>query len=206
MPRLRPSPRSTGRLLAIAALAAGSAGLLSACGDASTPVPPPLAIATIDAALATTPTGLTPAARKLERAANTLLPGDGDDAGTQLDRQLAALRGTPVVVNLWGDWCLPCKKEIPVFQRATLELRGKVVFLGVATRTSRGKTESFLAKKLALPYPSIYDPDEQVNNRAGVASVPKTLFYKAGGGEPFVHLGSYTSVAKLRDDIEQYTR
>lgn len=202
-PARQPLSRPRRRLAVVGAVCLLSAGF-AACGGSDTPIPPKLSQAAVDAALATTPAGLTDAEKALEQGAGTLLPGDGDDAGRQLDAQVRALRGTPVVVNLWGDWCVPCRKEIPVLQRATLQLRGKVAFIGVATRTTRSKTDAFLKDEFALPYPSIFDPDEQVNDRAGVKSIPKTLFYKPSGGAPFVHLGVYRSVAELEQDIAEY--
>lgn len=204
MPLAVTGSRAFGRsALVVAAMVLAVAGV-AGCGDSSTPVPPPLSQAAIDAALATTPPGLSAAQRALDEGANTVLKGDGDDALGQLEAELAPLRGKPVVVNLWADWCKPCVKEFPIFQRTALELRGDVAFLGVATRTSRAKTEGFLAK-LALPYPSILDPDEQVNKSVtGVENIPKTFFYKPGGGKPFVHLGPYDSVDKLKADIARY--
>lgn len=200
-PMFRPFARgSIAVVLGLGAVAGGLAG----CGGSEAKIPPALDRATVERALGTTPPGLSDAERSLDRAAGTLLPGDGKQAAEQLKRQLAALKGTPVVVNLWGEWCAPCKKELPVFQRATLELRGRVAFLGIATRTTRSKTESFLNERYALPYPSIFDPDEQVNTATGVNAIPKTLFYKAAGGKPFVHLGPYYSVTKLRKDIARY--
>lgn len=192
------------QISAILALA-GTAAALSGCGEPEAKVPPALTRAAVDAALATTPTGSTSAQRAVDAAAGTLMPGDGDKAKQQLEKQLAALGDTPVVVNLWGDWCAPCKKELPIFQRATLQLRGKVAFLGIATRTTRGKTESYLAEEIALPYPSIFDPDEQINGGTGVSSIPKTLFYSgARKRQPFVHIGPYESVAKLLEDVDRY--
>ncbi len=34
------------------------------------------------------------------------------------EQRLAALKGTPVVINKWASWCDPCRAEFPVFQRA----------------------------------------------------------------------------------------
>ena len=34
---------------------------------------------------------------------------------------LSALRGRPLVVNLWATWCHPCVAEMPAFERVSNE-------------------------------------------------------------------------------------
>jgi thiol-disulfide isomerase/thioredoxin len=64
-------------------------------------------------------------------AADAPPPATIDAAG--LERELAAMRGRVVIVNLWASWCSPCLKEIPMLMRlaADLEERG-VQLVGVA--------------------------------------------------------------------------
>ena len=53
------------------------------------------------------------------------------DGGTDaFRRQLAALRGYPVVVNKWASWCGPCRFEFPFFQRLVTKRGKQVAFLG----------------------------------------------------------------------------
>jgi hypothetical protein len=99
---------------------------------------------------------------------------------------------------------VPCRKEIPVFQRVAIAERGRVAFLGVATFSSRAKTEAYLQNNLWLPYPSVLDDHGQIVATTHVSNVPQTIFYSATG-KRFVHIGPYTSVADLETDIKRYT-
>lgn len=45
--------------------------------------------------------------------------------------KLKSFRGKWVVVTIGADWCKPCAKELPVWDRIAGELKGKVVFVAV---------------------------------------------------------------------------
>ena len=141
------------------------------------------------------------AQRELEARASKLI-GDGASPQQVLDDELRAQRGRPVVVNIWAQWCEPCKRELPIFQRVALEHRADVAFLGVAADRS-GKARELLSE-IPLPFPSVLDPDAEISNAAGVKSLPKTLFYDATGKRTHVKLGDYPSIAALQEDLERY--
>jgi thiol-disulfide isomerase/thioredoxin len=205
MPMTPPKLRRRGRvMLAVGVLVASASGL-TACGSSAPPVPPPLSRAAMESGLQQAVPGQNKAERAIDRAAGTVLPGDGKDGLVNFQKELAKLKGTAVVVNLWGDWCTPCQKEIPVFQRVALAQRGKAAFLGVATFSKRAKTEKYLATKKWLPYPSVLDDDGQVARTTAVNKVPQTIFYTPAG-KKFVHIGPYESVAELTTDIARYTK
>ena len=44
--------------------------------------------------------------------------------------RLGGLRG-PMVVNVWGSWCGPCKKEMPVLRAFHERAKDKVQLIGV---------------------------------------------------------------------------
>lgn len=177
--------------------------LLASCG-AEQRVPTALSRGEVAEQLARPVAGLPARARELERAAGTVLdqPAQGD-ASAQLAAIVRELRGTPVVVNLWGEWCGPCKRELPIFQRVALQQRGKVVFLGVASLAKRDKTEAYLSEVIALPFPSLFDEAGRLDRGTGISGIPKTFFFDRTGKRT-VHQGAYTSTDALLEDIERY--
>ena len=44
---------------------------------------------------------------------------------------LASYKGTPVLVNFWATWCVPCKDEMPLLEAAHRKWGSKVQFIGI---------------------------------------------------------------------------
>jgi cytochrome c biogenesis protein CcmG/thiol:disulfide interchange protein DsbE len=138
--------------------------------------------------------------RNLRKEANALLDG-GPRA---FKAQLAALRGTPVVVNQWASWCGPCRFEFPFFQRLAKRYAGRLAFLGVDSQDSRSDARAFL-ERFPVPYPHFYDKDASVARLfRGGRAWPTTAFYDRDGDLVFTHLGAYATEAKLDGDIRRY--
>ena len=133
---------------------------------------------------------------------NRLLPGGAN----AFERQLAELRGYPVVVNKWASWCGPCRLEMPWFQRLSARLGKRIAFLGVDTDDSSAAAEDFL-REFPLPYPSFSDPDEDIAEAMeATIGFPATAFYDSRGELAYVHQGQYASIDDLAADIERYAR
>lgn len=135
----------------------------------------------------------------LYRQGTELLPG-GLDA---FERRIEALRGYPVVVNVWASWCGPCRFEFPVFQQASAEYGKRVAFLGVDSQDSTEEATQFLGEE-PVPYPSYSDSDEEIANEIGGVALPTTAFYDREGELVFLQLKPYTEHSELRADIEHY--
>jgi len=134
----------------------------------------------------------------VHRQGNQILKG-GKPA---LDARLAALKGTPVVLNVWGAWCDPCREEFPIFQHVSVEHAKTVAFLGIDTTDPIDNATAFL-RKIPVPYPSYQDLKGTLASGFGLRGTPSTIFYDRAGKQT-LHQGVYRSKADLESDIRRY--
>src|SRR5690349_18514000 len=66
--------------------------------------------------------------------------------------------GKVVVLNVWGSWCPPCRKEAPDLVKAAEELGTSVQFVGLNTRDLDPAPAKRFQEEFKVPYPSVYDP------------------------------------------------
>jgi cytochrome c biogenesis protein CcmG/thiol:disulfide interchange protein DsbE len=135
----------------------------------------------------------------LHREGNDLLPG-GMDA---FQRRLAALRGYPVVVNVWASWCGPCREEFPTLQKLSARYGRRVAFLGVNSADSNDAAATFL-EEAPVPYPSYTDPHKTIATSLRTTGFPDTAFYDRRGKLVFLKLGPYSKPADLEADVKRY--
>lgn len=118
--------------------------------------------------------------------------------------QLGALRGHPVVVNVWASWCEPCRMEFPYLQHLSAKYGKRVAFVGVDTNDNDAAARTFL-DELPLPYPSYTDPNKDIAQSVGASvGLPDTAYYDASGKRVFVKQGQYASEGDFAADIKRY--
>ncbi len=93
---------------------------------------------------------------------------------------LGQLEGTPVLVNVWGSWCGPCRDEAPHLEAAHERFGDRVQFLGVDILDAREGARAFI-REFGWTYPSVYDPPGAIRDGLGLLGQPWTLLYDASG-------------------------
>lgn len=108
---------------------------------------------------------------------------------SQLQEILAAST-EPVVVNVWASWCIPCRSEAPLFEKAA-ETSSGVKFIGLNVQDDQSGARSFIAEFFPeAPIDHYFNPDGDIPLALGGSrGVPMTFFYAPGGALVTLHAG-----------------
>lgn len=66
--------------------------------------------------------------------------------------------GQVIVLNVWGSWCAPCRKEAPDVAAAAAALGDRAQVLGINTRDLTAEPAQAFVRTFDVPYPSFFDP------------------------------------------------
>ena len=121
----------------------------------------------------------------------TLRTADGQEV------QLADYKGGPLVINLWATWCPPCRREMPVLERAQHQ-RPDVTFLFVNQAESMQSVSTFLATQGLTLDNVLFDAGGSLGQAVGSMALPTTLFYQADGRLINSHLGELSQASLAR--------
>ncbi|GAP63081.1 thioredoxin 1 [Ardenticatena maritima] len=88
---------------------------------------------------------------------------------------------TPVIVDVWAPWCLPCRATKPLLEELAREYEGEVAFLAVNADESPEVARAF--KVMAIPTLLIFEQGELTQRLVGAQSpgTYKTLFARLAG-------------------------
>lgn len=100
------------------------------------------------------------------------------DGGTL---RLSALRGRFVILNFWASWCIPCKDEAPLLERAWRQYRDQgLVVVGVNIQDLEPEARNFI-RETKTTYLEVRDRDGSVSRAYGTTGVPETFFINREG-------------------------
>lgn len=123
---------------------------------------------------------------------------DGDSAS------LARYEGQVVLLNLWGTWCPPCRREIPdlVEVHGKLQERGGTV-VGLAVDSGTPAEIRDFVDEFGVNYPIWYSRGARVMEHYDAVGYPTTMLIDRDGVIRERWLGPQTAES-LMEDLEPY--
>lgn len=109
--------------------------------------------------------------------------------------RLAALRG-PMLINLWAQWCEPCRAEAAHLS-AFATTQHKVAVLGINYQDPQPGLAIEFAQLVGATYPQLVDEETTIKGPLGVPGIPMSLLVGADGRIVARHPGPFESLDDL---------
>ncbi len=122
--------------------------------------------------------------------------------GNGPDIRLADLRG-PLVLNVWAQWCGPCREEAPYLAELAKKANGKVQLLGIDYDDPRPELAVKFAVDHKWDYPHVVDLDKSTQRALKIGGPPLTAFIDKDGAVVYVHRGVLTSQQQLDQLVKE---
>lgn len=153
--------RALSGVLFAALLASGLAGCAPSTTDGDPFIVPTVGAAKIDVDT------LALRGRKADLGIEACVPGTGQNelpastlacfgGGQAVD--VASLQG-PLVINLWASWCVPCRKELPLYAEFARLHSAAVPVIGIDYNDFAPDQAMELLAESGVTYPQLADPD-----------------------------------------------
>jgi len=118
--------------------------------------------------------------------------------------RLAGLRGKPMIINVWAQWCLPCRKEAPFLAEVAAKQPSSVLMLGVDYVDPQPGLAIEFAQLSKWAYPELADPDKALGAPLQISGPPVTLFVRSDGTIANRHYGAFASAKQIRALAQQH--
>jgi peroxiredoxin len=121
---------------------------------------------------------------------------------------LSALRGRPVLVNLWASWCGPCRAEMPAMERIFDQYKNQGFIVLAVNATNQDSVQAAVGFGEAhdLTFPLLMDLDGQVSAEYQLRALPSSYFIGPDGIIQEVVIGGPMAEALLRTRVENLLR
>ena len=115
-----------------------------------------------------------------------------------------ATAGQVVLIDFWASWCGPCKASFPSLAKIHNDLAPRGLVLLAISIDEKPAAAAAFAKKLAPPFATLHDREQQLVKAVGVPTMPTSYLVDRTGKVRFVHDGFHGAATEklLRSQIE----
>ncbi|HVU12071.1 MAG TPA: cytochrome c biogenesis protein CcdA [Phototrophicaceae bacterium] len=108
-------------------------------------------------------------------------PGFSSTTDQGANFALADQHGEVVLLNFWATWCVPCKTEMPEFQKAyAAKANQGLLIVGVNDNESADQITGFRSQ-FGLTFPLVVDAGARIQQMYGIRSYPTTYVLDRNG-------------------------
>jgi thiol-disulfide isomerase/thioredoxin len=118
--------------------------------------------------------------------------------------RLAGLRGEPMMINVWAQWCGPCREEAPYISEVAAANDSELMILGIDYNDPRPELAIEFAQLSNWAYPQLVDQDTALRVPLQIIGPPQTFFVRPDGTIAYRHTGPFTSAEQIRSQARQY--
>jgi cytochrome c biogenesis protein CcmG, thiol:disulfide interchange protein DsbE len=118
--------------------------------------------------------------------------------------RLAGLRGKPMMINVWAQWCGPCREEAPYLTEVATTNKSDLQIIGIDHDDPRPELAIEFAQLSTWRYPQLADPDLVLRSALQISGPPQTFFVRPDGTIAFRHAGQFHSAAEIRGLARQH--
>jgi thiol-disulfide isomerase/thioredoxin len=118
------------------------------------------------------------------------------------DVMLNSLRG-PLVINLFAQWCGPCRAEMPYYQELHRKARGNVRVLGIDYLDTQPALALDLVRRTGVTYPLLADPSGVLRPDFKIRGLPGVVLVDATGKVADVEFRVVRSYTELRNLVQR---
>lgn len=108
-----------------------------------------------------------------------------------------------MLINVWAQWCGPCRQEAPFLSEIDTVTKSDLQIVGVDFNDPLPGRAIDFAQVASWRYPQLVDDTKEISGPLQVVSIPQTFLVDVDGTIVARHSGPFTSADQIRDLVEQ---
>jgi cytochrome c biogenesis protein CcmG, thiol:disulfide interchange protein DsbE len=118
--------------------------------------------------------------------------------------RLAGLRGRPMMINIWAQWCGPCREEAPFIAEVASANQSNLMIIGIDYEDPRPELAIEFAQLSGWTFPQLVDREKELAGPLQITGPPQTFFVRSDGTIAYRHLGPFASAAQIQAQAKQH--